>query len=541
MGTVISNLKARFGVDTSDFKKGLKDGEQATAAFKGAAGGILDEFASMFGVNMSGVTSALGTANKSLSFLGASFKGAAASSKVASIAFGVFKFALAATGIGAIVVVLGTLISYFTKSGEGADNFAKILAQVKSVINNVVDRLAVFGKGVWEIMTGKFKQGWETMSGAFKGMGDEIKEDIKSSRALAAAEDALEEREIAHIKVLEEQRAKAAELRLLAKETIGDEKKKLSLLNEAEDLYKSIYGEQMGQEEDRFRLAKWRLNLQASDPTDKQRRAVAEQEAKISSLQREQAEQLKGLNREKKAALAAVTEELALEKAKAGQIAINKASISNLKMPDLSLTIKAIDTSKLIPMGPIIDALEKAQTATEIFKEYQASIKQEIQDINAVIESSLETVIGGFGEWVGAFAVGAASFKDARQLVGNVFGDMCISLGNIAIGVGIGIEAIKAAFKSLGGVGAVAAGVALIALGSAVKASLRAAAPGGGSGGSASPSGSSGGGGGSFTYDTRKTAAAQPSALQGTVRFEIEGTKLVGVLRNEEGRRNVAT
>ena len=29
MGTVISNLKARFGVDTSDFKSGLKDGEKA--------------------------------------------------------------------------------------------------------------------------------------------------------------------------------------------------------------------------------------------------------------------------------------------------------------------------------------------------------------------------------------------------------------------------------------------------------------------------------------------------------------------------------
>jgi len=52
MGTVITNLKAKFGVDSSDFKKGLKDGDKAVDDFKGAAGSKLDEFASMFSVNM---------------------------------------------------------------------------------------------------------------------------------------------------------------------------------------------------------------------------------------------------------------------------------------------------------------------------------------------------------------------------------------------------------------------------------------------------------------------------------------------------------
>ena len=52
MGTVISNLKAHFGVDTTDFKAGLKDGEKAMSDFKGAAGGQIDEFARLFGVNI---------------------------------------------------------------------------------------------------------------------------------------------------------------------------------------------------------------------------------------------------------------------------------------------------------------------------------------------------------------------------------------------------------------------------------------------------------------------------------------------------------
>ena len=76
MGTVISNLKAKFGVDSSNFKKGLKDGEKAVADFKGAAGDQLNQFAQMFGVNMGAVSDAVGTAGKSLNFLAQSFKGA---------------------------------------------------------------------------------------------------------------------------------------------------------------------------------------------------------------------------------------------------------------------------------------------------------------------------------------------------------------------------------------------------------------------------------------------------------------------------------
>ena len=44
MGQVISNLKARFNVDTTDFKKGLKDGDKAVSDFKDSAGSALDEF-----------------------------------------------------------------------------------------------------------------------------------------------------------------------------------------------------------------------------------------------------------------------------------------------------------------------------------------------------------------------------------------------------------------------------------------------------------------------------------------------------------------
>lgn len=355
MGTVISNLKARFGVDTTDFKKGLKDGDQALDDFKGAAGSTLDEFASMFGVNMGAVSDSVNTAFKSLNFLGQSFKGSAAGGNMLTISLKVLKVALISTGLGAIVVVLGTLVAYFTKSGEGSNKFAKSLAQIKSVINNVIDRLAVFGKGVWEIMTGKFKQGWETMRGAFKGIGDEIKEDWKAAGALEERLDKLEDREIELINTLEARRAKAAELRLQAKEEIEDQKNKIALLKQAESLYRSVYGDQLSVERERLAIMKEKLAIQASDPTDEQRKEIAEQEAKINSLLREQAEVLKGLVRERGAAAKLVADELDLEvkKLQTLQLALQKADLSNIKMPDLSAVSKV-----LIPLKQVQESVK---------------------------------------------------------------------------------------------------------------------------------------------------------------------------------------
>jgi len=82
MGTVISNLKARFGVDTKDFKNGLKDGEKAVDDFKDAAGSSVEKLADLFGVNMGAVNSALETSQRSLNFLAQSFKASAGGANV---------------------------------------------------------------------------------------------------------------------------------------------------------------------------------------------------------------------------------------------------------------------------------------------------------------------------------------------------------------------------------------------------------------------------------------------------------------------------
>jgi hypothetical protein len=511
MGTVITNLKARFGVDSSDFKKGLKDGEKAIDEFKGAAGDKLDEFASMFGVNMGAVGKAIDTANKSLNFVVQSFKGATSGGEKFAIAMKIVKTALISTGIGALVVALGSLVAYFTKSGEGADKFAKILSQIKSVVGNVIERLAILGKGIWEIATGKFKQGWQDMTSAFKGMGEEIKEDWKAAGALAQAEDALEDREIALINSLEERRAKVAELRLQAKEETEDQNKKLSLLKQAESIIRSVYGDEVSLEQERLRIMRERIAMASKDPTDEQRRGLAEQEAKINSLLREQAEALKAIVREKKSALDIVTQEAALEEAKSKTIGITKVTLENIQMPDFSTII----SKALAPLHEI-----------------QKAISGVMVDITQSVNSAFESMAVASGEFLGNLLNGDANLADFGKVVMGTLADVAIAVGKVCISSGVAMLALKSALAFDNPAGAIIAGIALVAIGQAVKGALSSAVSGAGSSGSAAAMTSS-----SYTFNTSTQAQTQPIEIHLTGKLIGEGKDLAAVLEQENFRK----
>jgi len=514
MGTIITNLKARFGVDSSDFKKGLKDGEKAVSEFKSAAGEKFEELASMFGINMRAVNDSFATAQKSLNSVAQGFVGAASGGNKFTIALKAVRVAIMSTGFGAIVVALGSIISYFTKAGEGADRFAKILSQVKSVVNNVIERLAILGKGLWEIMTGKFKEGWETMKSAFQGIGQEITEDWKAAGILADREDALEDREIELINSLEERKAKAAELRMMAKEEIEDNKKKLSLINEAEALIKSVYADEIALERERLAIMKEKLALQTKDPTNEQRREVAEQEAKINALLRSQADELRALIREKTAALKIVKEEVELQRLKAENAKIATQSINDIKIPDLA---------------PALNATLVQINAAQI------KIKETFVDITESINGAFEQMAGGLGEFLGALATGDAGINDFAQLVIGSFADLAVTIGKLTIKSALAVAGIEKALKIPGAWPvALAAGAALVALGTAVKGAFSNLASGGASAASSVSSSS-------YTYDTRMSAtpARVELTLNGTLK--AQGKDLVMVISEENVRKNLVT
>jgi hypothetical protein len=123
----------------------------------------------------------------------------------------------------------------------------------------------------------------------------------------------------------------------------------------------------------------------------------------------------------------------------------------------------------------------------------------------------------------------------ASSMLG-MLGGIMVDLGKMALGIGIGLEAIQKALMSLNPVLAIGAGVALIALGSLFSAGSRKLA---------SSMGSGGGAGYSSAPSLRNTGPGYaPSEYRGQyqddfkVEFKIGTNELVGVLNTAEQRRN---
>ena len=508
MGTVISNLKAKFGVDSSDFKKGLKDGDKAVDDFKGSAGAKLDEFASMFGLNMGAVNSSVNTATKSLNFMSQSLKASATGSNILSAALKILKFALIATGIGAILVALGSLITYFKDTGAGADKFAVILAKIRSVFDNIIDRIQNFGAGLADIFSGNFKEGFSKMKTAFSGIGKEIKEDWKAAGELAEAMNKVKDREVELITSLEERRAKVEELRLQAKEEVDDNKKRLSLYQQAEALIKGVYGDQVELEKERLRIMQEQLKISASDPTRDQLREIAEQEAKINSLLREQSTQLRSVARERLAVQQAVEKELELEKKK------NEILVITIAMPDF----KQVVSNVLVPV-----------------QEVQKQIKETMAVVTSAINGAFENIASGLGEFLGALALGDAGIKDFGKMMAAAFADLAITVGKIVISAALAVAGIERALKIPGAWPvALAAGVALVAVGSMVRGALANAASGGGSTAVATNINT-------YTYDTRAATATQKVEIKIGGTFKFDGKELVAAIEEENTRKGIRT
>ena len=77
MGEVITNMKVRFGADTNQFRKGMKDSKKEVQGFKRDAGSAFSSFAAKFGVDTSAMSNGLSKGRGVFKLFGSSIKSAA--------------------------------------------------------------------------------------------------------------------------------------------------------------------------------------------------------------------------------------------------------------------------------------------------------------------------------------------------------------------------------------------------------------------------------------------------------------------------------
>lgn len=160
-------------------------------------------------------------------------KATAVTTNALSAALKLLKVALVSTGIGAIVVALGSLISYLSKTQQGVELSSKVMSSLGAAVSVVVDRLAEFGSAIVKLFAGDFKGAADSAKSAFSGIGDEIASETSQAWKLQDALNGIEKAEVMLSMQRASNKSQIADLKKLAEDTTKSEKERIEAAKEA--------------------------------------------------------------------------------------------------------------------------------------------------------------------------------------------------------------------------------------------------------------------------------------------------------------------
>lgn len=104
--------------------------------------------------------------------------------------------AMLGLGIGALLVVLVSLVSWFTKTQKGVEAANKIMGALGATVNVLIDRAGKLGSALVNLFTGNFKQAGNDAKAIFAGISDEIVNETKQAWKLAEVLNEIDKREV---------------------------------------------------------------------------------------------------------------------------------------------------------------------------------------------------------------------------------------------------------------------------------------------------------------------------------------------------------
>jgi hypothetical protein len=243
-------------------------------------------------------------------------KGVGAAFRATSSMAQLLKVALASTGIGLLVVALGSLVAWLTKTQKGMDFVGKVTAAVSSAFKVVIERLATFAEGMGQLVTGNFAGAWDSLKSAVSGFGTELSKETKAAWENTGAMQALN-REQALLAVNKAKaRAEIEKLKKAAEDQTASETARLAAASKAYEMEQSFLNQAIALQERRIKLIADENSKKGITLTDEDKQAQYDAEIELANLQEEsftrQTELQNKVNELKKAG-AQVTKETAKE------------------------------------------------------------------------------------------------------------------------------------------------------------------------------------------------------------------------------------
>ena len=577
------NLQLGIVADASGLKKGLDDSKAAVRDFQRAGSNALGA-----------LDNALGGAISKAKSIGSAMRGAAiemgklgnagkAAGSLMSGAMATATTAIAGLGIGAAIAsfkVLSAEAENFKTTVRGANIELATAAYVSTYKQVLHDANVSLGEGA-----AKAESAWKKFIGT---LGAQIKQTFISGAAFAgeltptqsaevvgglldttqkAADAAAQaeqhtnniynaQRELAKLQVvIANNDSKIADLRYKANLETYTAAERAGFLAEAQQLINDKYDQQIELQKVIVTNQQALSDLATDDLAAED--ALINAKVALAQMDRSRNNELRELTEKQRTLNKLVT----AERDERERVAALRSLMTANPLP-------AIATSPVLqPLGPVqsggvsVDLAVHPQVEPTEMQNFISSLKSgivagvdgttvtvgiaadtsDLVDVSGALQSQLTELRAVTGDLIGGLIGDLATGGDAWSNFANgavsAFADLAISVGKMAIQTGAATLGIKAALESLNPYAAIAAGAALVALGSALKTGMSNAASGSYSASANVASASSYSSGSSLSSDMY----GREMTVKVTGRLEASGSTLAAVLDNEAQRHNRTT
>ena len=489
------NAKAVFEADTRDLTRGAKQARKEMKDFGKTTDDVTKSIGDAFGVDLDKLNQLTNSAHEFGRRLSESGKTGDAALGNLLQKLDATKVAIAGLGIGAAVGAFKLLTAEaenFKNTVAGANiemqtaayvsTYARALHDFNSATGqSVAEFEANWKKGsarIWANFKQDFVNAWNgNMSWRHSLLGPVWGSVFGNREQRGAAEAKASEAETIAGQMFDitrqiaaksvewaETEAQIAEYRRIAKDDSVGLAAQQNAIAQASALITQRYGEEYNLRKQMSDLQTQMVGLTGSSVAD---------EDKMYSLQKQTADVLrqketllKSLDRDQKSINSAVAAEAA-ERRKAAEALAREQQVMAQRAEQLAgLTIGGTSFTPLNQVsGPEMSILLHPKVDNKEGIDLS-------KDIASLVEQGTESAATSIGALIGDLATGGDAWSNFANAAISSFGDMAISVGKMAIATGTATLGIKAALESLNGYVAIAAGAALVALGTAVKTGM---------------------------------------------------------------------
>ena len=297
--------------------------------------------------------------------------------KTAKASFATIKAGIMSTGIGALVIAVSALASFFTNTKRGADQLTQAFTAMGAVVDVLTDRLSKVGEAISFVFSGEFRKAGEALKGTFSGITDEIEKEVKAMVALKKRTQELRDADMEFMVQKAATRQEIEKARLNAEDETKSAKERLDALRTALDLEEKTTQRELELARERLAIQQEEMALSENSAEDEERLAqlkvaLIEKETasikmrrrvvtEVNALDREILAEEKARAKEKQDIIDAENDRLAEEqkkiddaKAAADKLAADKAIAEAKRVADAKIALDALveqEKEKTVAMG----------------------------------------------------------------------------------------------------------------------------------------------------------------------------------------------